>query len=642
MSRSALITLVFMVLCTLYPAIAHATTPQQLPSIQRGVIDLSDWDSKSHNTIRLTGQWQFFPDQLVTPTELFRLDEPATTIHVPGAWNRVIAKKPFPHYGHGIGTYWLTFSGNLAHMPLSLLVNRSCSNAKLFFFSDRKIVDTPLTQLGRTSSVGNVASAYAGPRRINLPFTSSNTHHLLVQVSNFEYHTGGLCEEVIVGTEQGVDRLVSNTITQRTILITAIFMAALYPLAMYFQHRRDPTSIWLAWSCLCTATYFFASSGLVEQIIASDAAWVFEFRTKLTNIALMWASTSLLMFYHHNFPMEIYHRWLNLTVMLATCCTAFIIALPTWTVTALIKILVSYWVLHFIASFWILFQALKQKRPYAKPMLIAFVPVLLAIPFEIINKIYATNIASIAIYCLLFFIVVENNIIARKYTSTYKLAEKLSKHLQKEVSLQTAALNEKNRQLEQTQIALRAANHSLKRLCVTDGLTQLFNRSHFDHELEKEWRRGIRQNSFLSVVMVDVDHFKRLNDRAGHLAGDHALKQVAGLLRQHFKRAGDLVARYGGEEFSIILPNTNQSIAKRMCEQLRKHIEKSTLVFDDKLYLMTVSIGICTTKPSAKYGTKNILQAADSALYDAKKTGRNRIVTTPMNPSQADIKIVQN
>jgi diguanylate cyclase (GGDEF)-like protein len=174
--------------------------------------------------------------------------------------------------------------------------------------------------------------------------------------------------------------------------------------------------------------------------------------------------------------------------------------------------------------------------------------------------------------------------------------------------------------------ALEEANQELKRLATTDSLTQVANRRHFDEHLHQEWLHAIRSRSFLSLILCDVDYFKRYNDTYGHQRGDECLKQVARAIAQATQRATDLVARYGGEEFGIILPCTDLAGAMRVAEVIRTKIQELQRPHTESEIssFMTVSLGVASILPHASCQPELLIAAADAALYDAKMQGRNR------------------
>jgi diguanylate cyclase (GGDEF)-like protein/hemerythrin-like metal-binding protein/PAS domain S-box-containing protein len=162
---------------------------------------------------------------------------------------------------------------------------------------------------------------------------------------------------------------------------------------------------------------------------------------------------------------------------------------------------------------------------------------------------------------------------------------------------------------------------------LTDGLTQLANRRHFDDTLSNEFYRLKRSGGPLSLILLDVDQFKKFNDRYGHLAGDDCLKRVAHTLKTVVARASDLAARYGGEEFAVILPETDQAGAGTMAERIRRSIEELAIPHEDNppAGCITISLGVVTRTAPELVAPDKLINLADEALYRAKQTGRNRI-----------------
>jgi diguanylate cyclase (GGDEF)-like protein len=171
----------------------------------------------------------------------------------------------------------------------------------------------------------------------------------------------------------------------------------------------------------------------------------------------------------------------------------------------------------------------------------------------------------------------------------------------------------------------QSAEQELAQLAATDPLTGLANRRSLDQALHHEWFRAQRSGQPLSLLMIDIDHFKAFNDRHGHRGGDDALRSVAKVIDTHVRRPADLVARYGGEEFSVILAETDSAGARQIAEKIRMAVEQLPLVGGD-VSPITVSIGISTWTTATDISLEQLLFAADKALYQAKENGRNRVV----------------
>jgi diguanylate cyclase (GGDEF)-like protein len=175
---------------------------------------------------------------------------------------------------------------------------------------------------------------------------------------------------------------------------------------------------------------------------------------------------------------------------------------------------------------------------------------------------------------------------------------------------------------------LEDASAHLKRLSLVDGLTQLYNRRHFDEALELEWSRSNRSQAPLSLIICDIDHFKAFNDNYGHVAGDDALVKASKTIIETLKRPSDMPARYGGEEFVVILPDTPTVGAMIVAEKLRTAMNTLTIphAFSNAANIVTMSFGVSTYYPNqTKASYVELVKSADRGLYRAKKNGRNRI-----------------
>lgn len=170
-------------------------------------------------------------------------------------------------------------------------------------------------------------------------------------------------------------------------------------------------------------------------------------------------------------------------------------------------------------------------------------------------------------------------------------------------------------------IELEKANETLEYISKTDGLTGLLNRKTWENLLEKEYERESRYHENCSLIMFDIDHFKKVNDNYGHPAGDEVIRQTADIIR-HSIRKTDIAGRYGGEEYVILLPHTPIDSAYVLAERIRKKIAAKPACYEDQVINYTVSLGVAAFDPSLKSPT-NWIDFADQALYQSKQAGRN-------------------
>ena len=160
-------------------------------------------------------------------------------------------------------------------------------------------------------------------------------------------------------------------------------------------------------------------------------------------------------------------------------------------------------------------------------------------------------------------------------------------------------------------------------MTICDGLTGIANVRHLDEFLDREFARSRRHGRDLCVLMMDLDHFKNINDEFGHLTGDFVLRELAGLLAQRVRRE-ELLARYGGEEFVVVMPSTTLQQGATLGEKIRSLIESTDFEFENRKIPVTVSVGVATLQESVK-SVDSFIHSADEALYKAKDQGRNQV-----------------
>ena len=197
----------------------------------------------------------------------------------------------------------------------------------------------------------------------------------------------------------------------------------------------------------------------------------------------------------------------------------------------------------------------------------------------------------------------------------------------RDISLQKAAEEE-----------LAEANIELAAMTLTDPLTGISNRRHFEQALRREWARAMRNGSQVALMMIDADHFKAFNDLYGHVAGDSCLKLIAMSLAGAIRRPGDVAARYGGEEFAVILPETQAHMAARIAERMMEVLTSTAIPHaGNAAGIVTVSIGLAAIIPSFGSDSKHLVEAADEALYRAKADGRNQLCVLESRPARPQV-----
>jgi len=214
------------------------------------------------------------------------------------------------------------------------------------------------------------------------------------------------------------------------------------------------------------------------------------------------------------------------------------------------------------------------------------------------------------------------------------------------LAIENTLLHEKNRRSEEAlekardevetkvkerTLELMEANRKLNELSITDGLTGLYNHRYFMGALEAEYRRAIRYKRSLALLLLDIDHFKNVNDTYGHPCGDLVLNALAALLKGCL-RSADVAARYGGDEIAVLLPETSESKASEVAEKLRRHLEKRSFEWEGNSFSLTCSIGVAAVPETNIDNWNELLHRADKSLYRAKEKGRNNVIA--FNPGQ--------
>lgn len=187
-------------------------------------------------------------------------------------------------------------------------------------------------------------------------------------------------------------------------------------------------------------------------------------------------------------------------------------------------------------------------------------------------------------------------------------------------------MEQRTAELARANESLQEANVRLEAFSRTDGLLQIANRGYFDERLQSQCLDGLRNGRNVGLLMIDVDYFKRYNDRHGHQAGDDCLRAVAQAVKRAAPRATDLVARYGGEELAVILPDTGPEGALLVAQRVVREVAALKLPHgaSDASPQVTVSVGAVSRIPGTRDAPKSLIADADAALYEAKSSGRNR------------------
>lgn len=593
-----------------------------------GNIDLNEWLSRSNHPAKLDGDWKFFPNQLITPADYAQANG-TTTARVPSSWNQLIGSGSST--GVGFGTYALQLHGSFIENDYGLLLQPICGASEVYFFNPNQTNNNAFSShavggLGNVTTTATNSRSIVAPQLVALNLSSASTHVLLVQVSNYEHGTGGLCQEVLFGKLGDLYAYHNQQLLSEGLVVAVIFSIAIYAFGMYFQYHTNAANLWLGLWTIDATLFFWTRANFWEIGLGNLLTIGHSLHYKIEYITMALLGPLGVYFYRYTFNSpHMSLRTLRYNVAVTLLLSLVIALVPTLWFSHHLPILFSFIIIEMVLIGYIMVRAVLDKVPEATLLLISVLPMLITVPLDFALRVEILQGEYLSQYAWLFFMFMHCMIQSRRLTSAIDYTNRMSQTLALEVEKKTESLEEKNRQLLMVQNELRRANHELKALSVTDGLTGTYNRLYFDRQFQVEWQRSRREQEPFSIVLLDIDHFKQVNDQYGHMAGDQCLKSIAKWIEMIFKRSNDVVCRYGGEEFAILLPNTAAEQALVAAEQLRKLIADTPVKYADIELQITISVGVAGSVPQQDAQPTDLLRAADTALYGVKRHGRNGV-----------------
>ncbi len=571
--------------CTIAPS---PTAPKAV----QGILDLRNWDLQQTGPIQLDGTWEFYWDQSFSSLPI--QPKPQAFMPVPGSWASKYAARGKAVYRLQIRTKLeqTVYGMKLYELPQSYRVY--VNNKQIL--ENGKYADNP--ENNQRSLVRPVAVfAHDG-----------NTIDLRIEVSNLDESDPGPRRSILLGFHQDVQRIQENQLITDMLVAGVLLIMAAYHLGLYVQRRHEMSSLLFGILCIVMVfriavteehylhKFFPAFSGKLEHILD-----VFSF------FVLVPTFTWLFRYFFENE----FRPWVlrPVTTIFCVFCLLYLIApeLPLVTFYLIFTLLVCL----YLAS--VLVVSVKKKRSGASVFLAGFLLFLFTVVWDMLS--YSNIIRSIYISQIGFvgFIFSQAYVLSIRFNQALAISEQLTVNLEALVT-------------ERTQ-ALEASNQKLALLNITDGLTGIANRRHFDQMLEQQWAQALAKQQPLALLILDIDHFKAYNDHYGHQQGDECLKTVAQILLKNTPREESTVARYGGEEFVVLLANCTAVIAIQIAEKIRTNLELTALPHaKSDLGLVSVSIGVNSIVPIVTTSAHQWVRLTDKALYSAKHQGRNKSI----------------
>ena len=460
------------------------------------------------------------------------------------------------------------------------------------------------------------------PEIIQLPGTS-HQGTLVIYISVHVYDRSGVYGEMNIVEHSVATKTMQMDLAIRVAIMGIGIMVVLQNLIFFIQRPKERTLLLLA---------IFAFIVLFRTILSSDYFYYFintpryfEWITKLEYIFIIWPGVAGLHFFAAILPTKNSAKVVKFSSLILFITIIISMVIPVHQMV--IEVLFYQVTLVILAGYVIrlLVLGVIAKIENALLLLVSITPLFLAI----INDIVATQLSYynvfIAEYALFLFIFIQTQMQASRFVTALDTAEHLTDNLQREVAAKTNELSDRNIQLQEKANYLEVQHDEIKLQSGTDHLTGLYNRQTLDSYSAAAFEMALKNNQNLSLMMIDLDNFKRINDQYGHLVGDECLKATAEFLLSIPLRKDDLIARYGGEEMVIVLIDSPikraEKIGQDICDGLVGNIVKG----EDYDITLTASIGIAERCYHETNSVQTLLQLADTALYKAKSNGKNRV-----------------
>jgi len=578
------------------------------------VLDLSDWDFRHDGPVRLAGEWEFYPGRLLRSAEM---KSPAETRAIPDRWRGAEAGGTA---GMGAGTYRLRVLLGSGGLDLGIRVPTVSTAFEL---------DANGVMIGRAGKPALLAGdakpgCFTGICRVPAP-ASSGELELVVRVSNHEYRTGGMWSPFLLGIEESLraDKRLEDGLTLA--FFGVAFSTALVFFLLFRFRRRELGHLYFASFALTIALRTLVTG---DYLLASIVpALPFHALIRLTYLTAFASFPLVILFFGRLFPEEIPARALAWACV-PFCVLGLALAAPLPLLTRSIYVLYPLLAVMITLMVFGLGRAALHRRPGSGLMLATSIVLGVAGICDMLSTSLILRIVNLLFPALLVFIFAQTSVLAKRFAAAFDSVERLSSELVRANDGLDRQVRERTRELED-------AYAQIKELSVKDPLTGAFNRRYLDMELLRETDRALRYDLPLSVLFTDFDHFKAINDRYGHGAGDEVLRAFSRIVLGAIRSNVDWLARYGGEEFLVVLPGTRPRDAGRLAERLRARAEAEAAETESCSIPYTLSIGVAgldagafSSEPGgadAGEAAAALVARADEAMYAAKAAGRNRV-----------------
>ncbi len=597
------------------------------PVAQDGILDLRDHEFIGH--LNLDGEWRFVWRD--TSSTAITTSEDHINIQVPDSWkgHRYNGVK-LP--GHGAGSYFLTIL--IPEQSESYAIKFTTAGTAYNLFVNEDLVGS----VGIYSVDPAMSRPLYEPKIFNLG-ELSNQLTLRVDVSNYDHRLGGLWESITFGTTEEIYEYREKQVAMALFMFGTIFVMGIYHLGIFSLSTRGRAALYFGLFCLIIGLRTLTTGEIFIHQIWPSISWQLlvkiEYLTFFTGIPIFY------LFVRLQFPDELSERVGQVVAGISILFVLLVLFTRVDTFSSSLNYFQPFSLLVMLYIIYGLVLAFIRGEEGSTMVLVGFLSIVVTFINDILyvaNVLHTGHLISLG---LLIFILTQAFLISIRFSKAYATIElqrtkleRTNTAYQAEIESRKSAEHEvlKHKEnleelVEDRTAELQIANKRLEELSRVDGLTGIANRRRLDEELDREWKRMLREKRPLSVVLSDIDHFKLYNDTYGHQGGDECLIRVARAMKDTVNRPGDLTARYGGEEFCLVLPETGGPGAMQIAERVRKNVFELSMEHKSSpvVGVVTLSLGVATLIPDIGSHPSVLLEAADRALYQAKGNGRNRV-----------------
>lgn len=554
--------------------------------------------------VELSGDWWFEFGQHLAPTELMSRihDQSLQLAPAPSSWHSFLEPDRANPSLDGIATYAtrITFDSQPSE-PISLFVPYVNDGYRILWMPYNKPEQAIF--LGQSGDWKTGVNNAREDMLYALPAESDGI--LITYIAKTRSFQGGIREPFTIQNSQVAQNFKEVSSFARALMMGAILIMSIHYLVQYFHWRNNLSLLLLSLICFVMFVRSMGVSGNTDLLLSYITREHFVLRMRAEYLTIVIAPTAFLHFFHSLIRGLFSNRIIQVVWVYTLIFAIITLFLPFNTMT---KNLIIYQIhmltISFVALGSLIWPAWK-KTPFARLLLLGT----FILALGVINDVYASVSEIYHIYLMeffvFFFLIFQAQVVGIKLNETVSLSARLKAEKQK-------LEHKHDKVLLDSQL---------------DHLTGLYNRKAFEELFNLTWQHAHMSQESLSIILLDLDHFKDINDAHGHLIGDEVLIYVASLLRSQSLRKGDFISRYGGEEFVLILPDTRLEDAYNIAEKLRIAVAHAPAYEDNLINLkITTSIGVYATIPKED-NYKTALGKADEALYKAKHSGRNCVVS---------------